>query len=50
MWSWIGAFCFCGGILLMGSDGWMPWGNVLGAILFAMILPIARRQLEGKEG
>jgi hypothetical protein len=38
------AFCFVGGVLMAGSDGpYFPWINCLGACVFALTIPFARR-------
>ena len=37
-----GAMCFTFGILLMGSEAWMPWSQMVGVAIFAGILIFAR--------
>jgi hypothetical protein len=38
------AFCFVGGVLMAGSDGpYFPWMNWVGACVFALTIPFARR-------
>lgn len=41
--SILGAMCFTGGILMMGSPTWMPWSQVVGALVFLGTTYFARR-------
>jgi len=41
--SIVGATCFVFGILMMGSDAWMPWSQIIGAAIFTGTLFFAHK-------